>query len=133
MKVLIFARLTYAVFFNRLLTKLPFGNIHAWCTKLPSCQTATFVQRTSDLQVLPESDRVLSFHHYLLAESLGRPKAAVDGDKLEYLNSLHFTWRDISAILGVSVKTLQRRAKEWNITTYSTLIQTNLLCARSTL
>ena len=65
MKVLIFARLTYAVFFNRLLTKLPFDNIHAWCTKLPSCQTATFVQRTSDLQVLPESDRVLSFHHYL--------------------------------------------------------------------
>ena len=61
-----------------------------------------------------------------MAESLGRPKAAVDGDKLEFLNSLHFTWRDISAILGVSVKTLQRRAKEWNITTYSTLIDSEL-------
>lgn len=61
-----------------------------------------------------------------MAESLGRPKAAVDRDKLEFLRSLHFTWRDISAILGVSVKTLQRRAKEWNITTYSTLIDSEL-------
>ncbi len=33
--------------------------------------------------------------------------------------SLSFSWDDISNLLGVSVTTLQRRAKEWNITRFT--------------
>ena len=51
--------------------------------------------------------------------ALGRPKHAVDRDQLEFLKSLNFTWEDISSIMGVSVKTPQCRAKEWNIANYA--------------
>ena len=51
----------------------------------------------------------------------GRPKRFVDREQLEYLRSLRFTWSEISSLLGASPKTLQRRAKEWNITTYSNI------------
>ena len=56
----------------------------------------------------------------------GRPKVAVDQGKLEFLRSLHFTWDDISAMMGVSKKTLQRRAQEWSIATYTTISDANL-------
>lgn len=49
----------------------------------------------------------------------GRPRIPVDRDQLQYLRELNFTWSEVSSILGVSIKTLQRRAKEWNILTYS--------------
>ena len=49
----------------------------------------------------------------------GMPKLFVDREKIEFLRSLHFSWEDISIIVGVSQKTLQRRAREWGIRTYS--------------
>ena len=49
----------------------------------------------------------------------GRPRIWVDQTKLKFLKSLHFKWTDIASILGVSEKTLRRRAREWNISTYS--------------
>ena len=54
-----------------------------------------------------------------MATEKGRPKAKVDRHRLEYLRSLRFTWEEIRAIMNVSSKTLQRRAKEWGIHTYS--------------
>ena len=56
----------------------------------------------------------------------GRPPLPVSKEQLVFLRSLKFTWADISAILGPSVKTLQRRAKEWNILTYSQISNTEL-------
>lgn len=53
--------------------------------------------------------------------SPGRRKKSVDKEQLQYLRSLRFTWEEIGSLLGVSYKTLQRRAKEWNIETYSTI------------
>ena len=41
--------------------------------------------------------------------------------KLEYLRSLNFTWGEVAALLGTSSKSLQRRAKDWNIPRYSTI------------
>ena len=58
--------------------------------------------------------------------SKGRPKLSVDRDQLEYLKSLHFTWEDISCMMGVSIKTLQRRAKEWNIFTFTAITDVEL-------
>ena len=51
----------------------------------------------------------------------GCPKKSVDKEQLEYLRSLHFTWEEIGSLMGTSSKTIQRRAKEYNIKTYSTL------------
>ena len=56
----------------------------------------------------------------------GRPKVAADREKLEFLRSLHFTWNDVSAMMGVSKKTLQRRAQEWSIATYTTTTDADL-------
>ena len=58
--------------------------------------------------------------------SPGRPKTFVDREQLEYLRSLRFTWNEISSLLGVSSKTLQRKAKEWDITTYSNISDAKL-------
>ena len=58
--------------------------------------------------------------------SPGRPKTFVDREQLEYLRSLRFTWNEISSLLGVSSKTLQRKAKEWDITTYSNISDATL-------
>ena len=51
--------------------------------------------------------------------TVGRPKVNVDRTELKSLRSLRFSWHEVSVIMGVSVKTLQRRAKEWNIVTHS--------------
>ena len=51
----------------------------------------------------------------------GRPRSLVDREHLTLLRSLRFTWPDISSITGVSVKTLQRPAKQWGILTYSSI------------
>ena len=58
--------------------------------------------------------------------SRGRPKIFVDQEQVEFLRSLHFSWEHISAIVGVSSKTLQRRAREWNIPTFSTVVDAEL-------
>ena len=55
------------------------------------------------------------------ARSRGRPQAEVDRQQLVFLRSMSFSWNDKAGILGVSVKTAQRRAKEWGITTYTTI------------
>ena len=60
------------------------------------------------------------------SDSRGRPKLYVDREKLEFFRSLHFSWEEISAILGISSKTLQRRAREWNIQAFSTLSDSEL-------
>ena len=51
--------------------------------------------------------------------SAGRPRVNVDRSHVQFLRGLHFTWSEISSILNVSVKTIQRRAKDWNFTTYT--------------
>lgn len=56
----------------------------------------------------------------------GRPKRQVDGERLEFLRSLNFTWDEIGALLGVSSKTVKRRAKAWNIRTYSLISDNDL-------
>ena len=47
----------------------------------------------------------------------GRPRSSIDKDQVEYLR---FTWGETAALLGTSSKTLQRRAKDWSIASYST-------------
>lgn len=56
----------------------------------------------------------------------GRPKAVIDRERVEFLRSLQFNWADISNIIGVSKKTLQRRAREWNIPAYSVISDSDL-------
>lgn len=50
----------------------------------------------------------------------GRPKKTVDKEELRYLRqTLGFTWNEIASLLGVSSKTLQRRALDWDIHKYT--------------
>ena len=49
----------------------------------------------------------------------GRPRLPVNRENLQLLMSMRFNWDDISTILGPSTRTLQRRAKEWDIPTYT--------------
>ena len=56
----------------------------------------------------------------------GRPRHPIDQEQLRFLRSLHFSWEDIAAMLGTSAKTVQRRAKEWNITTFSEISDSDL-------
>ena len=58
--------------------------------------------------------------------SRGRPKSSVDEEQLKHLRSLRFTWEEAAALLGTSSKTLQRRAKEWNITSYAAISDADL-------
>ena len=58
--------------------------------------------------------------------SKGRLRCSVDKGKLEYLRSPNLTWGAAAALLGTSSKTLQRRAKDWNIPRYSTISDTQL-------
>ena len=41
----------------------------------------------------------------------GRPRLEVDISQVEHLLSLNFTWEQISNCIGVSVSTVQRRAR----------------------
>ena len=46
----------------------------------------------------------------------GRPQKAVNEEELRYLReTLGYTWNEISSLLSVSSKTLQRRAADWGI------------------
>ena len=72
--------------------------------------------------VMADSARLPDF----TSDSRGRPKLYVDREKLEFFRCLHFSWEEISAILGISSKTLQRRAREWNIQAFSTLSDSEL-------
>ena len=53
--------------------------------------------------------------------SVGRPPLPVDRECLAYLRSLNFTWAEVSSVLGVSSRTLQRRANEWNISRFTVI------------
>ena len=44
--------------------------------------------------------------------STGRPRITVNKEQIEILRSLRITWEEISLMMGVSVKTLQRRARD---------------------
>lgn len=57
----------------------------------------------------------------LQTSPVGRPPLPVDRDCLAYLRSLNFTWAEVSSVLGVSSRTLQRRAKEWNISRFTVI------------
>ena len=59
-------------------------------------------------------------------EPKGRPKAAVDRERLVSLRSLKFSWAQIGSLMGISSKTAQRRAKQWNIETYTTISDSSL-------
>ena len=56
----------------------------------------------------------------------GRQSLNVDREQLQFLRSLQFSWKDISTILWVSPSTLRRRAKEWNIQTFSMITDLDL-------
>lgn len=56
----------------------------------------------------------------------GRPKLEINQDRLKYLCSLHFTWGEIASLTGFSLKTIQRRAKEYGITKYSDVTDSTL-------
>uniref|UniRef100_A0A1X7UVR7 Integrase core domain-containing protein n=1 Tax=Amphimedon queenslandica TaxID=400682 RepID=A0A1X7UVR7_AMPQE len=51
----------------------------------------------------------------------GRRRFDIDRNNVFYLRSLHFKWTEISQILGVSKRTLCRRAREWNLPLYSVI------------
>ena len=51
----------------------------------------------------------------------GRPPLPLDKDSLAYLRSLNFTNDEISSILGVSTRTLRRKAANWNIRRFSVI------------
>ena len=62
----------------------------------------------------------------------GRPKVFVDDEKLQQLRTQGFTWDQISTLMGgISGKTLQRRAREFNISYYTNISDTNLDAAVS--
>lgn len=56
----------------------------------------------------------------------GHPRAAIDRERLQRLRSLKFTWGQIGSLVGASYKTVQRRAKEWSIVTYSSIPDSDL-------
>ena len=56
----------------------------------------------------------------------GRPCKSVDRELLGHLRELRFTWEQISSLLGVSSKTLQRRARQWGITTFGSISDEDL-------
>ena len=56
----------------------------------------------------------------------GRPKHSINMEQVVVLRSLRFTWQEISHIVGVSVKTLQRRAKEYGVTRFSSITDNEL-------
>ncbi len=57
---------------------------------------------------------------------IGRPKKPLDRTQLTYLRSLRFTWDEIASLLGVSSRTIQRRASMWSVKTYSSVSDTEL-------
>ena len=60
------------------------------------------------------------------SRGLGRPRKNIVREQVEHLRSLGFTWDEISSLLGASSKTIMRRAKMWNIITYSTISNEDL-------
>ena len=57
----------------------------------------------------------------------GRPRSLVSKERLKYLRQdLCFSWDEAAAILHTSSKTLQRRAKEWDISKYSVISDAEL-------
>ncbi len=59
--------------------------------------------------------------------SRGRPKKEIDRDQLNYFKTeLCLSWEQSAALLGVSVKTVKRRAKEWNIPSYCNVTDAQL-------
>ena len=63
----------------------------------------------------------LSFSDAEPPQVKGRPPRPVDREQVESLLKLRFTWKEISSLLDVSPRTLQRRAREWQITKYSSI------------
>ena len=57
----------------------------------------------------------------------GRPQKTVDEEELRYLRqTLGFTWKEIESLIGVSSKTLQRRAQDWDIHKYTHISEESL-------
>ena len=46
-------------------------------------------------------------------DRVGRPSIAVDEEQIIFLRSLHFRWRKIASLLGVSESTLRRRRSKY--------------------
>ena len=56
-----------------------------------------------------------------------RPQKVVDIEELRYLRQeLGFTWNETASLLGVSAKTLQRRAMLWGIKKYTEISDVSL-------
>ena len=51
----------------------------------------------------------------------GHPPLDVNREQLQNYRKIGFTWKEIAGLLDVSSKTLQRRAREWNIIKYSSI------------
>ena len=59
--------------------------------------------------------------------SCGRPRSEIDIDQLSLLMDLNMTWDQISTLLGSSVSTLKRRARENRLEKgYSVISDTDL-------
>ena len=56
----------------------------------------------------------------------GRPRVQINQERLEHLRSLKFTWEEIGSLLGVSSKTVQRRAKEWGLKLFTLIADVDL-------
>ena len=50
-----------------------------------------------------------------LPHTRGRPQYLISNDQLEYLNSLGFTWTEMSVLLGVSRMTIYRRRRDYGM------------------
>ena len=55
--------------------------------------------------------------------SVGRPRVEISKDQLEYLVEYELKTPDIAEALGVSVNTIKRRLREFNISIRGTLTQ----------
>ena len=49
------------------------------------------------------------------SRTAGRPFLNTTKDQLEHLRSLHFPWKEIADLLGVSISTIQRRRAEFGM------------------
>ena len=71
--------------------------------------TATAVAGVSSIPGPPSSS----------SGSAGRPRVEVNREQVEFLRSLSFSWQHIASLMGVSVKTLQRRAQLWGMRSFT--------------
>lgn len=56
----------------------------------------------------------------------GRPRIQINQERFEHLRSLKFKWEEIGSLLCVSSKTVQRKAKEWGLKSFTEIADVDL-------